>query len=268
MRVDLTGISCYSSRDLTRWEHRGNVLPAVRDDPKHDLYTENVAERPKVVYNVRTAKFVMWLHIDSIDYRKARCGVATSDRPDGPFDYIGSFRPNDGQMARDLTVFVDDDSLKTAYLFTSSEDNAAIHITELTSDYLSTTGNYSRAFVGRLMEAPVVFKRRGLYYFVASGCTAWRPNAARSAVATAAWGPWEELGNPCRWEDAAATFQAQSTYVVPVGGDCFVFTADRWNGQNLSDSRYVWLPLTFEEDSGRPIIRWRHEWSPALPDDA
>jgi len=122
-RVDLTGISCYSSTDLLHWRYEGNVLPAVTNDTEHDLYVDKVAERPKVVYNEQTNKFVMWLHIDSMDYKRARSGVATSDRPEGPFTCIQSFRPNN-QMARDLTIYVDDDT--RAYLFYSSEDNAAI----------------------------------------------------------------------------------------------------------------------------------------------
>ncbi|KAL3770078.1 hypothetical protein ACHAW5_003454, partial [Stephanodiscus triporus] len=186
-RVDLVGISCYASSDLLNWEHRGNVLPAS-DDPDDDLYRDNVAERPKVAYNDRTGKFVMWLHVDGADYARARCGVATSDRPEGPFRYVGSFRPN-GQMARDLTVFVDDEfdddgGGKKAYLLVSSEDNASIHASELTDDYTNTTGNYTRIFVGNFTEAPSVFKRRGRYYFIGSGCTAWRPNPARSAVSS------------------------------------------------------------------------------------
>ncbi|KAL7549081.1 hypothetical protein ACHAWF_012352 [Thalassiosira exigua] len=270
-RVDLSGISCYSSRDLLNWDYEGVALSAS-SDPSHDLYKDNVAERPKVVYNNATGKYVMWLHVDSADYRRARCGVATSDRPEGPFAYRGSFRP-DGEMARDLTVFVDDDA--RAYLLTSSEDNAAIHVSELTEDYLSTTGNYTRIFVGRYTEAPAVFKRRGRYYLVGSGCTAWRPNAARSAWAPSMMGPWTDLGNPCRGEGANTTFRSQSTYVlhVPVrGGEGdeanFVFMADRWNENNLSDSRYVWLPLTFDEEEHVPNVKWRDEWSPALVVDA
>ena len=236
-RVDLTGISCYSSADLLNWKYNGNVLPAVLNDTEHDLYIDKVAERPKVVYNEQTDKFVMWLHIDSMDYKRARSGVAVSDTPEGPFTYIHSFRPNINQMARDLTVFVDDDT--RSYLFYSSEDNAAIHVTELSEDYLSTKGNYSRIFVGRYMEAPTVFKKDGAYYFIGSGCTAWKPNAARSAVSyTSILGPWEELGNPSRGLDANATFYSQSTYVLPVvsddGSDRFIFIADRWNEQNLS----------------------------------
>ena len=264
-RVDLTGISCYSSRDLLHWENHGNVLPAVLDDPDHDLYVGNVAERPKVVYSAKTGKFVMWLHIDSMDYKRARCGVAVSDRPEGPFEYIRSMRPN-GQMARDLTVFVDDDSSSTAYLFTASEDNAAIHISQLSDDYISTTGEYSRIFVDRYMEAPTVFKHDGKYFFIGSGCTAWKPNAARSAVSSTIWGPWIELGNPCRGEDANTTFHSQSTYVLPMHGGGydntrFVFAGDRWNGGNLSDSRYVWLPLMFDKENGNPTLEWQEEWT-------
>ncbi|HVV72571.1 MAG TPA: glycosyl hydrolase family 43, partial [Verrucomicrobiae bacterium] len=32
-RVDVTGIRCYSSRDLYRWRDRGLVLKAVPGDP-------------------------------------------------------------------------------------------------------------------------------------------------------------------------------------------------------------------------------------------
>lgn len=272
-RIDLVGISCYSSTDLIHWEFRGNVLPALTDDPSHDLYFKNVAERPKVVYNSLTNKFVMWLHVDSMDYKRARSGVAESDSPTGPFTYIQSFRPND-QMARDMTVFVDKKS-SVAYLITSSEDNAVMHVSELTSNYTSFTGKWERIFEGRYMEAPTIFQRGELYYFIGSGCTAWKPNAARSAVSTSIWGPWTELGNPCRGDDADTTFHSQSTFVLTIGNDGgeerFLFAADRWNEKNLSDSRYVWLPIEFavaEEDDGddevdgseRPIIHWQDEW--------
>lgn len=262
-RVDLVGISCYKSSDLLNWEYLGNVLPSSTNDDEDDddLSRGKVAERPKVVYNIKTGKFVMWLHVDNMDYRKANCGVATSDSPDGPFEYISSFRTDGGQMCRDLTIFVDDDT--RAYLFSSSEDNSAMHVSELTDDYLSTTGIYTRIFVGRYMEAPTVFKRDGRYYFIGSGSTAWQPNAARSAVAASSiWGPWVELGNPCRGEGANTTFHSQPTYILPVGNR-FIFAADRWNGNNLSDSRYVWLPLSFDGFTGHPIVRWYDEWNPA-----
>ncbi|KAK1746719.1 glycosyl hydrolase (family 43) [Skeletonema marinoi] len=91
-----------------------------------------------------------------------------------------------------------------------------MHINELTSNYTSFTGKWKPIFQGRYMEAPTIFQRGEKYYFIGSGCTAWKPNAARSAVSTSVWGPWTELRNPCRGEDADTTFHSQSTYVLPI----------------------------------------------------
>lgn len=128
-RTDVTGVSCYSSKNLRDWKFEGLVLKA-NEDPGHDLHASKVLERPKVVYNARTGKFVMWAHVESADYSKAAAGVAVADSPVGPFTYLGSFRPNNA-MSRDQTVFVDDDG--RAYQFASSEDNATLYINELTT---------------------------------------------------------------------------------------------------------------------------------------
>lgn len=271
-RVNTTGVSCYSSTNLSDWKNEGIVLAAATNDLHSDLSPDKVLERPKVIYNRTTKKFVMWMHIDTADYSTARSGVAISDQPTGPFQYLGSFRPDagvwpvnvtpadqvpdktnvlardfaTGQMARDQTVFVDDDG--QAYLFYSSEENPTLHVSLLTADYLHTSGKYARIFVGRSMEAPAVFKRESKYYFVGSGCTAWAPNAARSAVADSPFGPWKELGNPCVGPDATNTFHAQSTFVLPVQNspNQFIFIADLWKQWDLPASTYLWLPLNLQ----------------------
>ncbi len=280
-RVLAAGVSVYSSRDLVTWKNEGVALAAVPENPDHDLSPENVIERPKVIYNARTKKFVMWFHQDSPNYQAARAGVAVSDTPVGPFAYVGAFRPNagvaplnasaedlapnpsnllardlaGGQMARDMTLFVDEDG--TAYQFYSSEANKTMHISQLSDDYLRPAGRYARAFIDRSIEAPAVFKHGGKYYLIGSGCTGWDPNPAHSAVADSIFGPWTELGNPCRGEDAEITFSSQSTFVLPVAGKPGQFIAmfDRWNKWDLADSRYVWLPLEFDAE-GRPVVRW------------
>ena len=153
-----------------------------------------------------------------------------------------------GQMARDMTIFVDDDG--TAYHIYASEENSTLHIAELTTDYTAHTGRYVRLFPGRFHEAPAICKRGGRYYMVTSGCTGWAPNAARSMVADAMLGEWRELGNPCVGEGAERTFGAQGTFILPVQGrpDTYIFMADAWRPANAIDGRYVWLPLQFTED--------------------
>jgi hypothetical protein len=165
----------------------------------------------------------------------------------------------DGQMARDMNLFVDDDG--KAYHIYSSEENSTLHIALLTDDYLDYSGKYACFFPGRFMEAPAMFKKDGKYYLMMSGCTGWAPNAARSAVAESIWGEWKELGNPCIGEDADLTFHSQSTYILPIAGkpDSFIYMGDRWTPDNAIDGRYVWLPLRFEGE--RFVIEWQDSWS-------
>lgn len=259
-RTDVTGIGCYSSPDMVNWTFEGIVLPAEPDDSSSDLNPANVLERPKVVYNPKTGKFVMWMHVDSADYGKAAAGVAVADKPTGPFRYLGSFRPNNS-MSRDQTIFVDDDG--RAYQFSSSENNQTLHINELTDDYLRPTGRFTRNFIGDAREAPAVFKHDGKYYMLSSGCTGWDPNHAEIAVADSIMGQWTTIGDPCTGPDADKTFYAQSTYVQPVHGkkDLYVAMFDRWNKLDLEDSRYVWLPIDFSD--GKVTIPWKEKWSPA-----
>jgi hypothetical protein len=164
-----------------------------------------------------------------------------------------------GQMARDMTLFVDDDG--KAYHIFASEENSTLHISLLSDDYLSHSGIYRRVFVGRFMEAPAMFKANGKYYLIMSGCTGWAPNAGRSAVASSIFGPWTELDNPFAGENSDLSFRSQSTYVVPVQGkkDCFIYMGDRWNPKNAIDGRYIWLPIRFDND--QIVINWMDEWS-------
>lgn len=256
-RVDVIGVNCYSSSDLRNWKNEGTVLAAARDDPTSDLHPSKVVERPKVIYNALTGKYVMWLHIDTADYALARAGVAIADGPLGPYRYLGSFRPH-GVMSRDMTVFQDDDG--AAYLVFASESNRTMRISRLTGDYLRPCGDAERVFEGGFREAPAVFKRDGAYFMITSGCTGWDPNPAEWACAERMLGPWRSMGNPCCGAGAERTFGAQSAYVLPLPGkpDRFVFMADIWNKHDLADSRYAWLPLRFQGE--RPVIEWLDEW--------
>ncbi|MBT3288385.1 MAG: family 43 glycosylhydrolase [Victivallales bacterium] len=257
-RVPVRGVSCYSSTDLYNWTHAGIVLPAVLDDPDHDLHPSRVMERPKVLYNQLTGTFVMWFHADSADYQDACAGVAVADAPIGPFRYLGSFRPHDA-MSRDMTLFQDDDG--KAYHIHSSEENRTLHVTLLTDDFLQPAGPYARIFENQSREAPAWFKHDGRYHMISSGCTGWAPNRAEHAVADTPFGPWQSLGDPCAGPGAERTFEGQSTHVLPVHGQPgqFILMLDQWNPTALRDSRYVWLPIEFDGDRLR--IPWRDRWS-------
>ncbi|MDE6196910.1 MAG: glycoside hydrolase family 43 protein [Muribaculaceae bacterium] len=298
------GVNVYSSPDLTTWTPLGLAL-TVSDEPGSDIESGCIIERPKVIYNPKTGKFVMWFHLElkGQGYGPARAAVAVADRPEGPFTFVKSGRVNPGiypenmpeevrnsgvtienlewwtprwyeavdsgaialrdieggQMARDQTVFVDDDG--KAYHIYSSEDNLTLNVAELNDEYTGHTGKYVRIFPAGHNEAPAIFKHNGKYWMIASGCTGWAPNEARLMTAENIYGPWEQLPNPCVGPDAELTFKGQSNYILPVEGQPGKFIAmfDRWNPENLFDSRYVWLPIDFKED-GTPYVEWRDSW--------
>jgi hypothetical protein len=187
------------------------------------------------------------------DMRLPGCPV-----PNYPQDLIFRRDFTGGQMARDMTLFHDEDG--NAYLIYASEENGTLHIAGLTADFLGTRGPYHRIFPGTFREAPALFKYRGKYYLITSGCTGWSPNAAQAAVADSIFGPWKILGNPCVGTEANVTFNGQSTHVfrVPNCPDTFIFMADRWHPVDAILGLYIWLPLEFEGE--RPLIRWRDQW--------
>lgn len=89
------GMSCYVSSDLYHWENKGVALK-VFNDSLHFLAKGCKIERPKVIYNAKTRKFVMWFHHDILGqgHRNALTGVAVSNDAVGPFTLIKVFRPN------------------------------------------------------------------------------------------------------------------------------------------------------------------------------
>lgn len=91
------GVSVYSSDDLYNWTNKGIAL-AVHEDTTSLLTKGCIIERPKVIYNEKTKKFVMWFHheLKGMGYEAAMTGVAVSNRVEGPYTYVKSLNPNPG----------------------------------------------------------------------------------------------------------------------------------------------------------------------------
>ena len=257
-------VSVYRSADMQSWEYRGTALsidspvvghPLTRTDrrlrnPQLDPgKTWNIGvtiERPKVIYNEKTGRFVMWMHFeDGNNYLCAHAAVASCDTPDGAFIYHGSFRPC-GDMSRDCTLFKDDDG--TAYFICASRDNADLHIYRLTGDYLAIDVLITSIFPQQFREAPALFKRNGIYFMISSECTGWEPNQGRYSWATHIAGPWADhrpFGN-------ATTFDTQPAFVCEIPGSQgqgFLYVGDRWDPTDYFNSRYICLPFTFPDET-------------------
>ncbi len=230
-------VNCYASRDLSRWEFRNAII--TRDTPPELRASDRIIERPKLIYNERTRKYVMWLHWEGMSYATAEAGVFSSDTVCGDYTFHHSFRPN-GNMARDDTLFKDDDG--KAYFVAAARENADLIIYELTADYLEVARQLVTLWVDAYREAPALFKHEGRYFLVTSGATGWDPNQARYASATSLAGPWSALQNLGN----GTSYDTQPTFILPIHGSkttTYVYAGDRWQDPDLGSSKYIWLPL-------------------------
>lgn len=265
-RRDNIYVSCYRSIDLKTWEFRNHVLTAesetaatrVKADLKlrrEDGGKVNI-ERPKVLYNEKTGKFVMWMHYENgVDYHAAAAAVASCDTPDGDFCYHGSFNPY-GNMSRDCTLFKDGDK---AYFVSAGRDNLDLCMYLLADDYLNVARQVNTLFQAELREAPAFFKKDGKYFVISSWCTGWTPNQGTYAYSDSMEGLFginEKFGDE-------TTFQSQSAFVLPVekdGEEKFIYFGDRWggSGEKYFESTYVVLEIKFD-GNGMPYIEYSEE---------
>ncbi|WP_422768766.1 RICIN domain-containing protein [Plantactinospora sp. WMMC1484] len=251
-------VSVYRSTNLRDWEFRNNVLT---QSSASELQVANI-ERPKVIYNASTGRYVMWMHKENgSNYSEARAAVASSATVDGTYTYHGSFRPLGQHMSRDITLYNDGG---TAYMISAADENYDLHIYRLTADYLNVASLVGNFWNDAHREAPAMFKRGSTYFLLTSGATGWSPNQARYATASSISGPWTgwtNVGN-------STTFSSQPSYVLPIQGSSttsYLYMGDRWAGAwsgPVNDSQYVWLPISFPSSTSMSL-----SWYPSITID-
>ncbi len=245
-------VSCYRSEDLMHWEFRNHILTTESKMEGYRVRTKLMLrkedggkvnlERPKVLYNEKTGKFVLWVHFENgTDYREAAVAVADCDTPDGDFVYHGHFNPY-GYMSRDCTLFKDDDG--TAYFISAARDNADLHVYRLSEDYMNVDCLVHRLWQGEYREAPAVIRHEGIYYMISSFCTGWDPNQGKYGQAKGMEQPWTSL----REIGDETTYQSQAAFLLEVNGRLYYF-GDRWrgSGENYFRSGYVAYPLEVKD---------------------
>jgi hypothetical protein len=112
----LVGVTCYSSDDLYNWKNESIALPVIKNDTLSDIQEGCIIERPKVIYNEKTRKFVLYFHLElkGKGYEAARVGIAVADSVTGTYRYQKSYRPNAGCWPIDMTAEQQQSPLKPA----------------------------------------------------------------------------------------------------------------------------------------------------------
>ena len=262
------GIHCYASLDLVNWTDQGMVLSIYQDEKKSDLSFGCNFDRPKVVYNAKTRKFVAFFKLYLVDKGTdvGYIGVALSDSPSGPFTYshkfLGAGTPNgSGDFA-----IIQEENGDLYHLAVRKPDKAFV-VGKMRVDYLLPEGKYEVCNgVTVKTEGPSIVKRNGVYHMICSGSSGWAPNAARYFTSKSLTGPWTSEGNPCEGVNPdnglgkEKTFGGQSTFILPVNGrkDAYIAIFDINKPENPYDSRAIWLPITIKND--KFSVLWQDAW--------
>ncbi|KAH6612857.1 glycosyl hydrolase [Chaetomium sp. MPI-SDFR-AT-0129] len=237
-----TNVNCYSSTDLVQWTYVGALLTRQASG---DLGPNRVVERPKVLFNDKTGKYVLWMHMDSSSYGEARVAVATGDSVCGAYQYLRSFQPL-GRESRDMNLFKDDDG--KGYLLTEDR-NYGLRIVALSDDFTEpTTDVFSwQLSGGNRVEAPAMVKLGSTYYLFASMMTGWDANDNQYTTSTSlssGWASWKKFA-----DSGTNTYNSQTTYILKTSDSTALYFGDRWISSNLPASTYIWLPLTISGTS-------------------
>lgn len=290
------GVRCYSSTDLYNWEDEGLIIPPDLEDVQSPLHPEQMMDRPHIIYNKGTKKFVCWLKIMSQEGQRST--VLVADHLLGPYQIVRQGLKPLNMDAGDFDLAVAGDG-KAYYYFerVHSETICA----DLSDDYTDVTGYYSTHFPlispPYVREATAHFYRKGLHYLVTSGTTGYLPNPSEVAVAKTWHGPFTVLGNPHPDDHSLTSYHSQISSVFKVEGkkDLYIAIADRWVPNHMdfkyeeyktifenifagdassevsadadfgndltrdtSIADYVWLPFRF--DGEMAYLDWHDEW--------
>lgn len=223
------GVRCYSSKDLYNWKDEGVIIPPDTEDKSSPLHPSAMMDRPHIVYNENTGKYVAWLKIMG----EPPCfAVLSADHILGPYTMVNRKVNPCGLEVGDFDLQIDKGTGK-GYLI-SQKPHTCIYCAELNDEYTDATGKYSEHFPHEAppeaREAPAYFMRNGLHYLITSGTTGYYPNPSEAAVSVSWHGPYEIQGDPHVGDESRTSFNSQITSVFrhPWKKDLYIALADRW----------------------------------------
>jgi len=288
------GVRCYSSDDLYNWKDEGMIVPAS-DDETNPFFPAHIMDRPHILYNEKTRKYVLWAKTTKGGFKNAKFSVCVGDSLSSlVYSHDVETYPH---FAGDFDLFAENGRAYVIFEHPHSE----MIVRELNEDFTDLGEKWSSHIPlespPEVREAPAYFEREGRRFILTSGTTGYYPNPTIAYDITDIHGEWKDLGRTCKGDVRNNSFHAQfsSVFHHPHIPDLYIALGDRWltdltedlpdmeavfydryspNGkrefewkqcrlfsdENTSEADYVWLPIRFDEN-GNPYIVWRRAWT-------
>ncbi len=221
------GVKIYSSKDLYNWTDEGFLIEPDLKDNTSLFYPIRRLDRPHILYNEKTGKYVLWLkYCDNAHYT-----VLTADSLKGEYTVVcGVYRPFDTNCGDfDLAK---DEKTGQAYLYWEV-NHTDVWGVKLSEDYTEVLGEPVKIY--KDMQSPFTREavchmlRNGKHYIVTSGMTGYVPNPSEVAISDDWLTGYTVQGNPHVDDKSSASFNSQISHIFKVDGkDKFIVIADRW----------------------------------------
>ena len=142
-----------------------------------------------------------------------------------------------------------------------SRELYAILVDSLTDDYLDSNKEGVVAIPSG-GEAPAMARYRGKYIVAGSGVDGWAPTETTYVVSNSPLGPYSKPGIMSEQN----TWGGQITSFLHVReSDTLMAMCDQWwnpDKTDLNKSRYLWLPVDVDPDTGVAKMTFHTEWNP------
>jgi hypothetical protein len=260
------GFRCYRSTDLVNWTNLGSTL----EYPESGWLTEGTWHRPRIIYNARTRKYVLWFFLLGIPDGKpwVKDVVAVADSPQGPFVISGPRTIGGIDASGDLAVWLDEDG--HGYMANSDWERNGF-VLRLADDFQGTVGEPALALPAdqpQSYEGVCLARYKGKYLYAGSRVVGLNGSDTSYAVADAPLGPYRFKGLMSEQD----TWRSQiGSFFHIAESDCLMALCDQWligpDGSRVSgeESCQLWLPVDFDPVTETAQLRYVTEWDPFKP---
>ncbi len=241
------GIRAYASKDFVNWEDKGLIIPPDTVDVHSPLHYSQWNDRPHIVYNKQTGKWICWIK----NMSSTVFFVMQADNFLGPYEMVNTGLRPGGYGVGDFDLYVDDTTGK-AYIWFERPHWEMLCFT-LNDTYTDVTSEVSEHFYGLrppyTREAPTHFMVDGRHYMFTSGTTGYYPNESQVARFDDIHGTYITLGNPHPSDTTRTSYFSQITDVVKIPGkqNLYVVVADRWMPQLMGTMNSELITRGFAE---------------------
>ena len=236
-------VNLYSSTDLKTWTFERKIVQ--NGVTTSELGSSRMIERPKLLYNAKTEKYLVWCHYESGDYGASEAACFECDSVNGAYKYVWSGRPL-GVKSRDCNVFQDTDG--TAYFISTTEENQHLGLFRLSDDYHEAV-EHTQLFSWQSREAPAIVKMpSGRYFMFNSACSGWEPNQCKMSYTSSLKSGWSGLSNVGN----SNAYDTQAAAILEIKGTkatTYLYVGDRWQDPDLPNTKTVIFPISFSGTS-------------------